>query len=61
MCLSTVFQVVDGKPEQVASQESNAEVGDGCVTFTDILGAETTVEGSISSVDLIENRIYVTV
>ena len=59
MCLSTVYRVVDGAAEQVATQVSGAQVADGCVTFTDILGAETTVEGTISSVDLIENKIYV--
>lgn len=59
MCLSTVFQVVDGTPKQVAGQVSKAEVKDGAVVFTDILGCETLVEGSITDIDLIENKIYV--
>ena len=59
MCLSTVVKVVDGKAEEVCSQVSNAEVEDGKVVFVDIMGIRTEVEGSISSVDLIENKIYV--
>ncbi len=60
MCLSTVFQVTDGVPHEVASQVSNAEVGNGEVTFTDIMGKKTQVPGMITSVDLVANKIYVT-
>ena len=59
MCLSTVIKVVDGKQEQVLNQVSNAEVGEGKVTFTDIMGIQTEVEGTITSVDLVDNKIYV--
>ena len=59
MCLSTVYQVKNGQAEPVISQVSAAEVHDGSVTFTDILGTTTDVEGVITSVDLIDNKIYV--
>ena len=60
MCLSTVVKVTDGVSEEICSQVSNAEVGDGKVTFTDIMGITTEVEGTITSIDLVENKIYVT-
>jgi len=59
MCLSTVIQVTDGESREVCSQVSNAEVGEGMVTFTDIMGIKTEVIGTITSIDLVENRIYV--
>lgn len=59
MCLSTVIKVTDGQAEEVCSQVSEAEVGEGVVTFTDILGIKTEVAGTITSIDLIENKIFV--
>lgn len=59
MCLSTVIQVADGESREICSQVSNAEVGEGKVTFTDIMGIQTEVEGVITSIDLVENKIYV--
>ena len=60
MCLSTVIEVVGGEAHPVLSQVSNAQVNDGTVTFTDIMGIQTELKGTISSVDLVENKIYVT-
>ena len=59
MCLSTVIKLENGNEEPILSQVSNAEVGDNKVTFTDIMGIETEVEGTITSVDLVENKIYI--
>lgn len=59
MCLSTVIQVADGESREVCSQVSSAEVGEGVVTFTDIMGIKTEVAGTITSIDLVDNRIYV--
>lgn len=59
MCLSTVYQIVDGEPQEVAKLVSGAVVGDGTVTFTDLMGVETVLEGRIASVDLMDNKIVV--
>ena len=59
MCLSTVLRVSDGETQEVLNQVSNAQVGDGTVTFTDIMGIQTEIQGTITSVDLVENKIYV--
>ena len=59
MCLSTVYQLVDGEPQEVAKLVSNAVVGDGTVTFTDLVGVETVLEGRIASIDLMDNKIIV--
>lgn len=60
MCLSTVIQIVDGEPHEVAQQVSDAKVGDGEVIFADILGQKMSVKGTITHVDLMDNKIYVT-
>lgn len=59
MCLSTVIKVQNGVSEPILSQVSSAEVENDKVTFTDIMGVQTEVKGTITSVDLVENKIYV--
>ncbi len=59
MCLSTVYLLGKDEPEEIATHVSNATAKDGEITFVDILGAETKVKGSIESVDLVENKIFV--
>lgn len=59
MCLSTVIKVVGDQSEELCNHVSNVEVDGGKVTFVDIMGIRTEVEGTISSIDLVENKIYV--
>ncbi len=59
MCLSTVVRLVDGKPEEICHRVSSAQVADGKITFVDIMGVKTEFVGRIDSVDLVENKIYV--
>lgn len=60
MCLSTVYKLGNGEqPEQVCSNVTKVEVDGTTVKFTDLLGGEYELEGTITSVDLIESRIYV--
>lgn len=59
MCLSTVFEVIDGQPHEIAQHVSSAEVQGNQVTFVDIMGSQIVVEGKITNVDLIDNKIYV--
>lgn len=62
MCLSSVFELREGaEPQQVASKISSAQVEGNKVVFTDIMGDETTLYGTIESVDLLENKIFVRV
>ena len=59
MCLSTVFVLGEGEPEEICSHLSNATVENDEITFVDIMGAQTKVKGTIDSVDLVENKIFV--
>lgn len=59
MCLSTVFKDKDGQLEEIASQISEIRLDGSVVRCIDIIGVETEVEGSISSIDLIGNKIIV--
>ena len=61
MCLSTVVRVSDGVSEPVLTQVSEAKVNGNTVTFTDLLGVETEIQGTITDVDLIDNKIYIAV
>ena len=60
MCLSTVVRVTDGGSEELLTQVAGAKVHGDTVTFTDLLGVETEVHGTITDVDLIDNKIYLT-
>ena len=61
MCLSTVMQYTDDPEidEEVCSNISSFEVNGDSITFTDLLGEEYVIEGSISKVDFVKSRIYV--
>ena len=59
MCLSTAYEIVDGEPHEVCTMVSGAREEDGRVVLTDLMGAETSVEGRIQSIDLLENKIFV--
>ena len=59
MCLSTVYRQVGEELQELASHVSSITAEGDSVTFTDIMGISTTVEGSIESVDLVANKIVV--
>lgn len=62
MCLSTIIKVVDGKDTGAICDNIREVSVDGSrLTFIDIIGSEYEVDGKISSVDLIENKIFVDV
>ncbi len=56
MCLSTGY---NQKNEKLAGNVAAVRAENGRVIFTDILGISTTVEGTIDSIDLMENLIYI--
>ena len=55
MCLSTVY---NQKNEKLAGNVAAVRAENGRVIFTDILGISAAVEGTIDSIDLMENLIY---
>ena len=59
MCLSTVYVNEGGQERELCSHVSTATAQEGKVSFTDIMGQTTIVEGRIASVDLVANRILV--
>ena len=56
MCLSTVY---NQKNEKLAGNVAAVRAENGRVIFTDILGISTAVEGTIDSIDLMENLVYI--
>ena len=56
MCLSTVY---NQKNEKLAGNVAAVRAENGRVIFTDILGISTAVDGTIDSIDLMENLIYI--
>jgi len=63
MCLSTVFQYRDDPQdaEEVCSNISSFKAEEDNVVFTDLLGEEYSLRGTVSSVDFVQSRIYVAV
>ncbi len=63
MCLSTVFTYQDNPEEaqEICSNVSNFHVAGDTITFTDLLGEDYVVKGSVNSVDFVKSRIYVAV
>lgn len=59
MCLSTVYEVRDGAENKIGEYVSGIKVEGGNVSFTDIMGQETVVAGTISSIDLVKNVILI--
>lgn len=59
MCLSTVYELKDGKERMISEYVNSVEFGEGDITFTDILGQESTVHGVLRSIDLVKNKILV--
>ena len=56
MCLSTVY---NQNNEKLAGNVAAVRAENGRVIFTDILGISKAVEGTIDSIDLMENLIYI--
>ena len=59
MCLSTAYVVGDGNEKFIADRITNVNIEDNKVWLTTLLGTQTVVEGSLKSVDLNKNVIYI--
>lgn len=59
MCLSSVYEVRDGK-EKLICEHTTAISSDGSViTLTDIMGDSIAIAGIIRSIDLVKNIVKV--
>jgi len=59
MCLSKVYEVVDGAENLVCDYVSGLVIEPGYVVLTDIMGEEKKISGEIKSIDLVKNVITV--
>ena len=59
MCLSTVYEIVDGEENMIGECVTGIVTGEGSVSFTDILGEKTVVKGKIKEVDLVKNIVLI--
>ncbi|GHU00027.1 hypothetical protein FACS1894142_8050 [Spirochaetia bacterium] len=60
MCLSTVFVLGEGGTrKKLCEYVSSVSVSGDTLTLSDIMGKETTVSGTLQSVDLVKNAIII--
>ena len=62
MCLSTVYILNDQgekDPQPFAKNVSSLATRDGVITFTDLLGAEHSIAGTLTQVDFVGGTIVV--
>jgi predicted RNA-binding protein len=60
MCLSTVYELGTGGTRKLLREYvSSVTVSEDTLTFTDIMGDEVAVTGSLRSVDLVKNIIII--
>ena len=59
MCLSTVYKIRDNEKEKVCEYVSGVENRDGVLIFTDVMGDETEVDGTLLSMDFVKNEILI--
>ena len=57
MCLSTVYQIQNGEKKKLCEYVRNVEIKEGGYVFTDVMGIQTAVSGSLRSIDLVKNEI----
>jgi len=61
MCLSAVYEIRDGNEKLVCEYATGVSLDGGVITLTDIMGEETTISGTLKSIDLIKNIIMIEV
>ena len=63
MCLSTVYTYCEDptETEEICSSISSYEVDGSSIIFTDLLGDEYAVEGTVTKVDFVKSKIFVAV
>ena len=60
MCLSTAYKLVpDGEDEKICEYISEMKIDGDKITFTDIMGREIEVKGTVKSMDFVSSRILI--
>lgn len=59
MCLSAVYEVGSGEQKLLCEYTTAVSFDGGSITFTDIMGEETVITGSLKTIDLVKNIITV--
>lgn len=59
MCLSTVYEEINGEKKMVCEYVSGIATDESQVMLTDIMGKETIVKGTLKSLDFIKNIIII--
>ena len=60
MCLSTAYRLVpEGEDEKLFEYISDVKVDGDKILFTDVLGKEMEVQGTIKSMDFVGSKIYI--
>ena len=60
MCLSTAYRLVpDGEDEKILEYISEMKVEGDKITFTDIMGREVEVTGTVRSMDFVGSKIMI--
>ena len=59
MCLSKVYEVIDGNENLISDYVSGLSIESGYIIVTDIMGEEKKISGAIKSIDLVKNIIMV--
>lgn len=59
MCLSTVYTVISGQESKLCEYICSIKLEDDVITLTDVTGVETTVKGSLKSLDLVKGRVII--
>ena len=57
MCLSTVYQLQNGEKKKLCEYVRNVDIKEDGYVFTDVMGIQTAVSGTIQSMDLVKNEI----
>jgi len=60
MCLSTVFELGEGNTRtKLAEYVARLDINGNKISFSDIMGSEQTVTGTLQSIDLLKNIIVI--
>ena len=59
MCLSAVYEIINGNERLVSEHVSAINLKDDLITLTDLMGEETVIKGSLKSIDLVKNIIKI--
>ena len=61
MCLSSVYEVIDGAESLVCEYVTAISLNNGHITITDIMGEEIVISGILKSIDFVKNSIIIDV